>query len=106
MLNIFTKLFGTKFDRDVKKYTPIVEETLRIYDTLQDISSDELRDKTNQFRDRIQSHLEGINEDIHLLEKEVQQESDFGGKESLFQQIDELKKDIGKSGADNESSDI
>ena len=45
MLKIFTKLFGTKFDRDVKKYTPVVDETIRVYETLQTLSSDELRDK-------------------------------------------------------------
>lgn len=93
MLKIFTKLFGTKFDRDVKKYTPVVDETLRVYETLQSISSDELRDKTNQFRARIKDHLAGIDEDIRVLHEEVKAEGDFGLKEDLFKQIDELKKE-------------
>ncbi len=93
MHNIFTKLFGTKFDRDVKKYTPIVEETIRIYETLQALSSDELRDKTHQFKARIQDHLAGINEDIRLLREEAKSESDFGIKEDQFKQIDELIKE-------------
>ena len=93
MLKVLTKLFGTKFDRDVKKYTPIVEETLRIYDTLQVLSSDELRNKTHEFRARIAEHLAGINEDIRLLEEEVQSEKDFGVKEQLFKDIDALTKE-------------
>ena len=93
MLKVLTKLFGTKFDRDVKKYTPVVEETLRIYDTLQSLSSDELRDKTNQFRARIATHLEGINEDIRLLDEEIQKEQDLGLKEQLFKDIDALRKE-------------
>ena len=91
MLKVLTKLFGTKFDRDVKKYTPVVEETLRIYDTLQAISSDELRNKTHEFRAKIAEHLAGINEDIRLLEEEIQQEKDLSLKEQLFKDVDALK---------------
>ncbi len=91
MLKVLTKLFGTKFDRDVKKYTPIVEETLEVYDTLKKLSSDQLRNKTHEFRKTIQEHLAGINQDIAHLEEEVKKEKDFSVKEEIFKQIDELK---------------
>ncbi len=93
MLKVLTKLFGTKFDRDVKKYTPIVDETLRVYETLQSISSDELRNKTNEFRAKIGEHLAGINEDIRLLDEQIKNESDLNVKEQLFKEVDALKEE-------------
>ena len=93
MLKVLTKIFGTKFDRDVKKYTPIVEETLEFYKTLNSLSSDDLRNKTHEFRSKIKDHLAGISQDISQLEEEVKNESDLAVKEQLFKEIDELKKE-------------
>ncbi len=96
MLKVFTKIFGTKFDRDVKKYSPVVEEILDIGEGLKEISSDALRGKTHEFRAKIADHLAGINEDIGLLEQEARDSDDFGVKEDIFNQIDELKKEKDK----------
>ena len=93
MLKVFTKIFGTKFDRDVKKYSPIVEEILQIYEGLRELSSDELRNKTHHFKARIDDHLAGIREDIRLLEEQASEEADFAIKEDLYNQIDELEKE-------------
>ena len=50
MFNIFKKvtgkLFGSKYDRDVKKYLPVVEQVHAEFDRLQGLSNDELRNKT------------------------------------------------------------
>jgi len=44
------RVFGSKYERDVKRYTPIVEEINRIYHTLADLSEEELRAKTEEFK--------------------------------------------------------
>lgn len=93
MLNFFTKLFGTKFDRDVKKYTPIVEEVLKRHEEILSLSHDALREKTYEFRSRIQDHLMGIRADIEALRQEAKSEPDFGIKEQLFNEIDEMVKE-------------
>jgi preprotein translocase subunit SecA len=54
------KVFGTKYDRDVNNYMPIVEEINEIFETLKDLSNDELRNKTNEFRERIAEYLSNI----------------------------------------------
>ena len=93
MLNFFTKLFGTKFDRDVKKYTPIVEEVLKRHEEILSLSHDALREKTFEFRSRIEEHLMGIRADIEALRQEAKSEPDFGIKEQLFNEIDEMVKE-------------
>lgn len=93
MLKVFTKLFGTKFDRDVKKYTPVVEETLEIYEGLKSLSHDELRNKTNEFRSKIADHLAGIKGDIDSLNQEAANEKNLTRKEEIFKEVDELMKE-------------
>ncbi|MCL4107753.1 UNVERIFIED_CONTAM: hypothetical protein GTU68_027138 [Idotea baltica] len=56
MLNVFQKLFGTKYDRDVKTYSPIVEVINKHFDSYKNISNDELRNKTLEFKDKISEH--------------------------------------------------
>lgn len=50
MLKIFKNLFGTKYDRDVKLYSPIVEDINRHYETYSSLSNDELRNKSLEFK--------------------------------------------------------
>ena len=100
MLKGFTKvigkLFGTKYDRDVKEYTPYVERINEEFSQLANISNDELRNKTIEFRARISEHLAGINDDISSARLQAEEEPDFNAKEELFEKVDELIKDRDK----------
>ncbi len=90
------KMFGTKYDRDVKELMPYVEATKTEYAKLEHISNDELRNKTHTFRARISEHLEGIDADIEQLKTNANEESDFEQKEILFKEIDEVVKERDK----------
>jgi preprotein translocase subunit SecA len=85
------KIFGNKYERDVKTYMPIVDEINDIFDSLRNISNDELRNKSLQFRTRIAEHLTGIDEDIQNLREQAEEEEDLFQKESYFTEIDKLK---------------
>ena len=93
MFNVVKKLFGTKQDRDVKGYLPRVEEVNKYFESFHDLSNDELRGKTAEFRKRISTHLEGIDQDIASTRKNAADTQDFGEKEQLFQELDELIKE-------------
>ncbi|NND77740.1 MAG: preprotein translocase subunit SecA, partial [Flavobacteriales bacterium] len=94
--NSISKIFGTKYDRDVKAYAPVVEEINEIFEELASLTNDELRNKTKIFQDRIKEHLSGIDEDIEKANQEAAQEEDMEVKEALYNEIDELKKDRDK----------
>lgn len=96
MFKIFKNLFGTKYDRDVKLYSPIVEEINEHFASYENISNDELRNKSLDFKKRIADHLEGIDQDIETLNTNAANEADLNLKEDLFNQIDELKKERDK----------
>ena len=40
---------------------PYVQETLKQFASLQSLTNDQLRNKTNEFRERIQAHLKDVN---------------------------------------------
>ena len=88
-----SKLFGSKSDRDVKEVTPVVAQINEVYDTLADISDDELRGKTQEFKDRIADDLKGIDGEIAALQQRIADEPnlDIQEKENIFQAIDKLE---------------
>ena len=51
--NIITRIFGTKHDRDIKKISPLVTEINGHFETLAPLSDDELRAKTDEFKQRL-----------------------------------------------------
>ena len=86
------KLFGTKYDKDIAIYQPIVDQTLVEYEKLGGLSDDELRNKTAQFRGRINEYLSEIDADIVKLREDAAAERDIQVKEDIYLNIDELKK--------------
>jgi len=51
--NLITKIFGTKQMRDMRRIWPIVEKINEHYEQLQSLSDEELRAKTDEFRQRL-----------------------------------------------------
>jgi len=96
MFNVIKKLFGSKYDRDVKEYSPIVEDINDHFKSYSSLTHDQLRNKTLEFKERIKAHLKGINEDIDALQKEADEEENFLKKEDLFRELDELTKERDK----------
>lgn len=91
-----TKVFGNKYDRDVKAILPIVEEINSFEDALKQLTHDELRGKTLEFRAYIKEYLSEINGEIEALRSQAADTNDFQEKEDLFEAIDKLGKEKDK----------
>jgi len=99
MANLFSgiqKIFGTKYDRDVKKYTPIVEETNAFFESYQQLSNDELRAKTIEFRERIKEHLAAIDGDMAAIRLEAENSEEYAQKEEMYKELDALAEERNK----------
>src|SRR5687768_8527596 len=95
MIGFFSKLFGgNKSDKDVKRIQPIVAQINSAYNELQSLSHDQLRNKTQEFRQRIQDHLKGVDEELSAkkTEAETHQEEDLQAREAVYEAIDKLEK--------------
>ncbi len=90
MFKALKKLFGSKQDRDVAVYQPVVDQINAIYGGLASLSNDALRQRTDTFRARIAEYLSGIDEEVDKLREEAEAEPDFRKKDEIFKEIDRL----------------
>ena len=52
-MGLFTKLFGTRSEREVKKLEPLVDRVMELEEPYKALSDDELKGKTQEFKDRL-----------------------------------------------------
>ena len=97
MFGFLKKMFGSKFDRDVKVIMPKIERIKEEYAQLQVLSNDELRNKTHEFRARIAEYLQEIDGEIETIQKQVEDTTSINKKEKLFGEIDQLRKERDES---------
>jgi len=89
-----TKIFGSKSDRDIKEIQPIVKQINIEFEKLRDISDDELRAKTTEFKNKIKEGLSIIEDEVSSLLKDVEEEDlNLNVKDDIFKKIDKLKKE-------------
>ena len=91
LLNSVLKVFiGDKTKKDLAKILPIVEQINSHYKSFKDLSNDELRKKTLSFKNKLQSDLKQVNDQIQQIESGIKIIEDIDQKENLYQQIDDL----------------
>src|SRR6187551_1246857 len=98
-MSFFSKLFGgSKSEKDVKKIQPFVAEINKHFASYQSLTNDQLRNKTQEFRQRIKDHLTAIDNEISSTNKRAEelQFNDLLGKDAIYQEVDKLKKDRDK----------
>lgn len=94
MANFLTKLFGSKADRDLKELKPYLEKTLSVYENIKDLTTDELRSKTIQFRSQIASAIEKEESRIAEIKEylDTHYDIDIEEKENLYKEMESLEK--------------
>jgi preprotein translocase subunit SecA len=92
-LNVVTNIFGAKADRDLKEVQPIVEKIIAVYQTLSDMSNDDLRAMTNDLKQRIQDSFREEREKIKEL-KALAEEKDIYEREDIYEEVDAIEQKI------------
>ena len=90
ILNIF---LGDKGKKDVKEVTPIVNSILEIEDNLKDISIDELRGITIQFKEEISKIKSPFYVKIEEIKSQIKSSEDIDENESRYKKIEEIEND-------------
>ena len=99
MLKLFSKLFGSsKSEKDVQQIMPIIQKINQFYEQYQQLTNDELRNKTQEFKQRIQSYLTDIDQEIAAKKQEAESlpENEIHNRDTIYQQVDKLKKERDK----------
>ena len=94
MANFLSKLFGSKSQRDLKEVNPFLKATLEVYPAIKELTNDQLRAKTIEFKSRIQDKIKEEEEELASLRKRIEDEYDMpvDEKEQIYKRIDDLEK--------------
>tara|TARA_B100000900_G_C20602260_1_gene726154 strand:+ start:4775 stop:8095 length:3321 start_codon:yes stop_codon:yes gene_type:complete len=95
LFDFASKLFGNKYDKDLKEINPVIDQIKTAYTSIQSLSNDELRQKTTEFKTQIQDAVATQRKTIDDL-KEKAENTDLAlyEKESIYSEIDKIEKEI------------
>jgi preprotein translocase subunit SecA len=99
MSGFLSVLFGgNKSEKDVKIISPYIEKINGFYQQYQSLSNDELRAKSEEFKQRIKDHLSEIDELINNKKLEADQlpSIDISGRDHIYHEVDDLGKERDK----------
>ena len=88
MLQVLKKLFGSKYEKDVRAVLPIVDEINQHAEELKSLSDEELRAKTEEFRGRIQEGLKEVEEKIAGVREKLKEDMESAQREALVEELD------------------
>jgi len=95
MMNLLSKLFGTKADKDLKELKPILNIAIQAYPEIAKLTNDELRAKTIQFKEAIRDNVRAEEDEINAIKERIDVEFDMDveEKETLYTTIERLEKE-------------
>jgi len=90
MLKFVEKLFGNKKDKDVEGLLPLVDEINEHYETLKDLTDDELRAKTEEFRERIKDAIGEIEAEGRENQEKLKEDLEHHERMAVLDRLAEL----------------
>ena len=92
--DVFKKIFGTKADRDMKAIRPTLDKVLEAYKTIDQLSDDELRERCQALKDKIQAAIAADDKRVAEIKAELEKDIPLNQKEALATESDKLIKKI------------
>ena len=91
--NVLKLFVGDKSKKDISDIQPIVAQIKKQESVIEELSIDQLRAKTTEFKNKIKADQKEIQDQINALERESSEIDDINKKEDLYKEIDQLKDD-------------
>ncbi|MDR1981386.1 MAG: preprotein translocase subunit SecA [Tannerellaceae bacterium] len=88
-----TKLFGNKSQRDLKEIDPYVKKIQAVYPSIEALSNDELRAKTDEIKQRIREYVADERAKVTELRVGIE-EKDLEEREAIWAEVDKIEKEI------------
>ncbi|HED08735.1 MAG TPA: preprotein translocase subunit SecA [Ignavibacteria bacterium] len=95
-LKIVKKIFGDKYAKNIKELSPIVDEINQEFEKIKDFSEDELKQKTVEFKEKIQSETSELRNNIEELNKRLQTDEDFD-RQKIYDELDSLEEELNEA---------
>lgn len=93
MLGFIKKIFPSKHERDVKEISPIVDEINAYYEEYNKLTDDQLREKTQELKDRIHNSVAEIESKLEANKIELTKDLPHEVKSAIYDENDSLEKE-------------
>ena len=90
MLNIVKKIFGDKHEKNLKLLWPVVDEIKQEYEKIKNLTDDELRAKTEEFKKQISEYTAETKKQINELKEKLQSDEDFD-RNAVYDELESLQ---------------
>jgi len=92
--NILGLFLGNKYERDIKEISPYVEKIHVEYAKIQNLTNDQLRDRTLEMKMEIAGFIAEDEAEIKSLKDKAEKEEDVDRKEEFYNEADKIEKRI------------
>ncbi|QCX53186.1 preprotein translocase subunit SecA [Elizabethkingia sp. JS20170427COW] len=90
---ILKGFLGNKNEKDLKEVKKVVEKIKKVEPAIGELSDDGLREKTQEFQQKIKEASEGSRKQIEEIQSKIEATSDIDEKENLYGKISDLNKE-------------
>jgi preprotein translocase subunit SecA len=91
---LVNRVMGTRFEREMKRLQPIVDEIKLHEERLAGVSEDDLKAQTPKFRELIHERTQGLEEEIERIRDERRQSEDPVRREALTARLGEAEEEL------------
>lgn len=92
-VEVLSKLFGNKSQRDLREIMPYVDKVKAVYPEIEKLDNDALRERTEQLKRRLSEAVAADKQRIADLKASVEQ-IEIEKREKVYREVDKLEKDI------------
>ena len=94
MLGLLKKIFGSKSEKDIKELWPYVEEINEYFEEYKNLTDDELRNKTNEFRSLIKQRTEVYEKEIEEINEKLKTDIEGEERQNIVDRLKEVQKEL------------
>jgi preprotein translocase subunit SecA len=94
MFNFLKKIFPSKHEKDVKGILPLIGEINSYYEEYQKLSDDELRQKTQEFKEIIKNNTKELEDKITELQAKLQEDLTHQERIDVYTELEDLDNDL------------
>ena len=94
MFKFIKKIFPSKHEKDVKELWPYVDEINEFDEEFQKLSDDELRQKTQEFKDLINTNKKEIEDNIAELNEKLKTNITHQERQDIYDELADLEKEL------------
>ncbi len=94
MWKLISKVFPSKHEKDVKELTPYIGEINKYFEEFKNLSDDELRAKTEEFKRRIDERTQVLCDRIGILEEKLKEDLSVDEYDRVHDELEKLNDDL------------